>query len=79
MGFLGNLFKLSDQAPSRGARMMGRFAESAQVFTPSGGSTIRSSAVQSAVNMSGTYGQAGKSFRQAAKLVNPRTGLPMGS
>jgi len=45
----------------------------------SGGSAVRSSAVNSAVTMSGTYGGARKPIRQAAKLVNPRTGLPVGS
>ena len=79
MGFLGNLFKLSDQAPTRGARMLGKMVESSQVFTPSGGMVSRSSAVNSAVGMSGTYGRAGKSMRQAGKMVNPNTGLPMKS
>jgi hypothetical protein len=79
MGFIGNLFKLGPEvAPSRGAKALGAMARSAQGFTPSGGQIgsmgSRSSAVNSAVQMSGTYG---KSARQAGKMVNPGTGLPM--
>lgn len=79
MGFIGNLFKLGpDVAPSRGGKALGAMARSAQGFTPSGGQIgsmgSRSSAVNSAVQMSGTYG---KSARQAGKMVNPGTGLPM--
>lgn len=82
MGFMGNLFKLgSDAAPSRGAKALGAMARSAQGFTPSGGAMSsmgsRSSAVNSAVGMSGTYGRAGKSARQAGKMVDPNTGLSM--
>jgi len=79
MGFMGNLFKLGTEgANSRGVRALGSMARASHGFTPSGGQIGsmggRSSAVSSAVQMSGTYG---KSARQAGKMVNPGTGLPM--
>ncbi len=82
MGFIKNLFELGEVGTSsRGARAINSIARSAQGFTPSGGAMssmgTRSSAVNSAVGMSGTYGRAGKSARQAGKMVDPNTGLSM--
>jgi len=83
MGYISSLFDIGGIAAGKktGTTMLSKFAGSAQGFTPSGGAIgsmgSRSSAVNSAVGMSGTYGRAGKSARQAGKMVDPNTGLSM--
>jgi len=83
MGYISSLFDIGGIAAGKktGTTMLSKFARSAQGFTPSGGAMgsmgSRSSAVNSAVGMSGTYGRAGKSARQAGKMVDPNTGLSM--
>ena len=86
MGYISSLFDIGGVAASKktGTSMLNKFAAASKGFSPSGGSIqpmsgmgSRSSAVNSAVGMSGTYGRAGKSARQAGKMVDPNTGLSM--